>query len=119
MRALVLCLSLLTASTVAASDLRCGTHLITEGADQYEVLSKCGQPVYKQSIRVPVLALSGQRAVVYEPGQPERVVDIQEQEPRYQEIERWTYNPGSGSFLRYLDFDQGRLVRITLGSRSD
>ncbi|MBI2381726.1 MAG: DUF2845 domain-containing protein [Gammaproteobacteria bacterium] len=113
-------LFLLLSTAAQAGDLRCGTHLITEGASQYELLQKCGEPVYKQWIREPVLALRNRRLVIQDSGRPggERVIDAQEQEPEYREIERWTYDPGSGSFLRFVDFDQGRIIRITLGPRS-
>ena len=62
-------LFLLLTSAAQAGDLRCGTHLITEGASQYELLQKCGEPVYKQWIREPVLALRNKRLVIQDPNQ--------------------------------------------------
>ena len=33
-------------------------------------------------------------------------------------FERWVYDPGPGSLLRIVEFRDGRLVRVTTGSRS-
>jgi len=32
-------------------------------------------------------------------------------------MERWTYNLGSNKFIRYLEFQNGRLIRIITGDK--
>lgn len=112
-------LAILSMYPAAAGELRCDTHLITEGASQYDVLRKCGEPVYKETLKIPLIQPDARRTVVYDDqGRPIGTADSSGATVIYKEIQRWTYDPGSGSFLRLLDFDNGVLVRIEMGPRS-
>ena len=65
---------------------RCEHDALRIGDRTFEVLAKCGEPVYRDLRR-------GQAA-----------------------IEVWTYDFGRRSFVRFLEFESGRLVRIRTGS---
>lgn len=65
---------------------RCGHDAFRIGDRTFDVLTRCGEPVYRDLRR-------GQAA-----------------------IEVWTYDFGQGSFVRFLEFEGGRLVRIRTGS---
>lgn len=95
---LVAAASDITASDITASDFRCGSRIITIGDYKYDVLSKCGEPSH------------------VEVWQEVNIFGLQ---PRFVEeqviVERWEYNLGPTSFIRYLRFENDRLIRITQG----
>ena len=100
--------------TSIASDrtLRCQGHLISIGAEKSEVLEKCSDP---------------DKVSRWEVGQNSYISQIYDYEKdRYQApksikgpilMERWTYNFGSNKFIRFLDFENGRLIRIETGEK--
>jgi len=94
-----------------AEDFRCGGDIISIGARKTEVLRKCGEPSsietweavrYKSSL--------GSRPVLPDEdlARPFLVKELVN-------IEEWEYNQGPGKFIRYLRFENGRLIRITTG----
>jgi hypothetical protein len=98
---------------LAASDLRCGSRLISIGDYRYDVLRKCGDPANVETweevrIRRDLLLSS--------PITPEQELFLRS--PFAKElvtIEEWQYNFGQTQFMRYLRFENGRLRRITIG----
>lgn len=107
---------LVVVSTAGAGDFRCGTRLVSEGDTKFEVLEKCGQPDF-----VDVRHESRIKRDFFERSFERRDLDDPE---RYRfplfvvedvEIEEWTYNLGSQRFIRYLTFENGRLVDIKVG----
>ncbi|HEX4940705.1 MAG TPA: DUF2845 domain-containing protein [Candidatus Kapabacteria bacterium] len=115
--------TLLIAHPAIAGSMRCGRHIINEGASQYEVHAKCGDPVYQQLIEEPVTVISTSQASIYSRlganGQNlQQDILLQEEQPMYRTIERWTYNFGSGRLLREVDFFNGDVIRIETGSRA-
>ncbi|MEJ2650850.1 MAG: DUF2845 domain-containing protein [Gammaproteobacteria bacterium] len=87
-------------AAVAASDtLRCGNRLVSVGDNKAEVLIKCGSPAWKDAWTDQVIDNVNTANAL-------RVST---------ERERWVYNFGHNSFLRYLLFENGRLVKITTG----
>ncbi|HXX57751.1 MAG TPA: DUF2845 domain-containing protein [Thermodesulfovibrionales bacterium] len=96
-----------------ASDLRCGQYIISRGAVKSDVLRKCGDPSNierweKESVRRDFY----------------RDIPVQSDEELSQEppflreqirVEEWEYNFGPTRFLYYLRFENGKLVRITVG----
>lgn len=114
-----------TAAPVCAGSMRCDRYIINEGASQYEVHSKCGEPVYQQWIEEPITVITTSQAslnsrVYGRGGRHYRREDVllQEAQPLYRTIERWTYNFGSGRLLREVDFFNGDVIRIETGSRA-
>ncbi len=104
---------LLTAtSEVMASDFSCGSKIITTGDYRYDVLRKCGEPSHVEvweKVRVkrdfgPWLFETEMGSSRWSPFVKELVT-----------VEEWEYNWGSNRFIRYLRFENGRLIRITVG----
>ena len=117
--------TILIAHPAVAGSMRCGRHIINEGASQYEVHSKCGDPVYQQLIDEPVIVIAATQASINSRfgaggnGQNlQQDILVQEEQPVYRTIERWTYNFGSGRLLREVDFFNGDVIRIETGSRA-
>ncbi len=79
--------------------LRCGNRLVSVGDNKAEVLIKCGAPAWKDTWTDKLISN------VNTPG--ELRVNV--------ERERWVYDLGHHSFLRFLLFENGRLARITTG----
>ncbi|HVK99099.1 MAG TPA: DUF2845 domain-containing protein [Dongiaceae bacterium] len=115
-----------TASSSAfAGSMRCGNQIINEGTSQYEVRIKCGEPVYQQLIEEPITVVTTTAASInsrygYGRDQQQLQQDVlaQEVQPMYRNIERWTYNFGSGRLLREVDFYNGDVIRIETGGRA-
>ena len=105
---LAILLSLLSSTPALA--LRCGTQLIQEGDIAPEVRSLCGEPEHIERWQEDGY------------GVWRRYDDREDGRYRYRrphrgliQVERWTYNPGPGKFLRYLRFENGTLVEIATG----
>jgi len=111
---LIIILPAIWIHTTIASDrtLRCQSHLVSIGVDKSEVLEKCGDP---------------DKITRWEEDYNSYVSLLYDYEnDRYQApksikgpilMERWTYNLGSNRFIRYLDFENGRLIRIETGEK--
>jgi hypothetical protein len=80
--ALLLVATCAPADEMTADVMRCGENLVNIGATEYEVITNCGEPLYKEE-------------------------------------DRWTYDPGEGSFLYILSFGNGTLQNIDLGPREE
>ncbi len=109
---LVSALLLAAASDVTASDFSCGSKIVTAGNYKYDVLGKCGEPsnaeVWEE---VRIKRDPGSRLL-------EAGIELQRVPLLVEEVvtvEEWEYNLGSNRFIRYLRFENGRLVRITEG----
>lgn len=86
-------------SAVASDNLRCGNRLVSLGDNKAEVLIKCGAPAWKD-------AWSDQEIDNVNTVNALRISV---------ERERWVYNFGHNTFLRFLVFENGRLAKITTG----
>jgi hypothetical protein len=108
---LLIALLLIPVSPVVASDLRCGSKLISVGDYKYDVFRKCGEPAHVEvweEVRI-------QRDFFPDIGLEFEIVRRAPLLKEYVAIEEWEYNFGQGSFIRYLRFENGRLRRITTG----
>ena len=106
--AFLLFILLVGAFDAGASELRCGSRIISIGERRHEVLRKCGDPVYvevREEVRVGSSLLL--------PGEEFRRIPSIVKE--LVTIEEWEYNFGPGQFIRYLRFENGILTRITTG----
>ena len=83
-----------------ADSLRCGTNLVELGEVKAEVIEKCGEPIATDSFcRNEYLPQRyGYDAIC-------RNVDL------------WTFNFGTGTFLMNIEFEEGRVSSITHGDR--
>jgi hypothetical protein len=103
----------------SADNFWCGGKLISAGLTKYEIQSRCGEPDhkdyrYEKRIKRDFyrdLFLSGE---LYRYREREKY-----REPLFVDeeilIEEWTYNLGPTRFIRYLIFENGRLVDIFTG----
>lgn len=122
---LVLAVALLVAPLSAADNhMRCGTKLVSVGDTKAEVLLTCGEPLTKETIAVgeqtersefrakyPLLVKHGLLNRGGGSGSLERESSVTFP------IDQWTYNIGTGKFLRILIFQGGRLAVIEKGDR--
>jgi hypothetical protein len=100
-----------------ASDLRCGSKLISVGDSKYDVLRKCGEPAHVETWQE---FRTGRDLFISVPVSPE--VEIFRRSPTVQEfvtVEEWEYDLGQSRFIRYLRFENGRLIRIRTGDYGD
>jgi hypothetical protein len=100
------------ASDVMDSDFICGSGIITIRDHKYDVLRKCGEPSHVdlwEEVRIKRDFGSGLLETEMEwrrwPLFAKELVTVEE----------WEYNLGSTRFIRYLRFENGRLIRITVG----
>jgi hypothetical protein len=88
--------SLLIILPYKAYSFYCGNELVTEGDIAAEVYLKCGEPLWRDRHVEEGLDLTRH-------GIPRTV---------YIEVEEWLYNFGSFSWMYYLRFENGKLVKI-------
>jgi len=93
---------LVTALPAAAQNLRCKNDFAERGDSKLTVLTKCGEPVLKDSFC---------RA---EPIQP--AAKALARQPCHN-VDAWSYRPGSGQFVTVLEFEEGVLRAIRYGDR--
>jgi hypothetical protein len=94
-----------------ADGFRCpGGKLVRDGDHMLEVQNKCGQPDFvtqrleKRKVKTKVRRwIDDHEEEVSE----EQVVEVT--------VDEWTYDLGPQKFIRYVDFENGRLVRVTTG----
>lgn len=111
-----LCLVAITALLASASSLaetrsfRCKQDLVQLGDSKSTTLSRCGEPVMKDSFcrkpHQPVAASSASprgTTVIVNTG--------------CDNVDDWTYNPGVGQFMTTLRFEDGVLTSIKYGAR--
>jgi hypothetical protein len=106
-----------TATTLSspsiAESLRCKTKLAQIGDTKADVIDKCGDPIMTDSFCQPI-AIAAQPQGVQNGNnnvQNNTVISTCEN------IDIWTYNPGSGKFMTHLYFSRGELQSIRYGDR--
>lgn len=102
------------ASPASAIDMRCGTKLMRHGDSIYEVEKACGQPDLK-SQRVELRTERHQSRVSCGEGEDEGACNRVRSRTVEVVIDEWTYDRGSTKFVRFLIFEQGKLVRVEKG----
>lgn len=83
-----------------AESLRCGTNLVQVGDNKAELVEKCGPPTATDSYcrNEYIQSNFGVEAVCHQ-------------------VDLWTYNFGVGTFLMNVEFEEGKISRITHGDR--
>lgn len=96
---------LLMSGAVSAhgQSLRCQGDLARPGDSKASVLQKCGEPQHKDSFCQEVKTAQSETATAV-------VVPCEQ-------IDTWTYNPGTGQFLTQLRFRAGKVDKIEYGDR--
>jgi hypothetical protein len=106
-----LILLFLVASSASASDFTCGSDIISPGDRKFDVLRKCGNPDNVE-VREEVRIKRDLGDHLFLPGEePPGFLFAKE----LVTVEEWEYNLGPGRFIRYLTFENGRLIKITTG----
>ncbi len=83
-----------------ADSMRCGTRLVERGETKAEVTLKCGKPAAIDSCcRDEYIKGRGEYTVVCHP------------------VDLWSFDLGAGNFLMQVEFEQGKVTRITSGER--
>ena len=109
----------------AETNMRCGSKLISVGNTKAEVLLKCGEPMLKESVgqkedskRIDIPLTSETDTVENGPsGNSRDIAIVRSRESVTKNIDQWTYNQGTGKFLKILIFEGGELVAIDNGDR--
>lgn len=113
-RLVALVVALLWFSPLAAradDGFRCGNgRLVSVGDGMKQVRDRCGDPDY-------VTTRTERRAIKHR--YTRRVGNVEESIVEEQEVEvpldEWTYDLGPSAFIRYVTFENGRVIGITTG----
>lgn len=112
---------LILISHVQSFAFRCGKWIISRGDTAYEVIAKCGEPSFVEAWEEERIARDYYDPYLFENDYEDRYGNDYR---RYREslfvkeniiIEKWTYNFGPLRFIRYLRFENGKLMQITTG----
>jgi hypothetical protein len=99
-------------SDARTSSLQCNGKIVTLGATRYEVRIKCGEPASKDTrIEKRISRDCHRDAFNFRERDCREQVLVED----YVEIEEWIYNPGPTGLLRFLTFENGRLIHIEFG----
>ena len=101
-------------SSAHADGMRCGTKLVSDGDSTFEVRRTCGDPdaadrrteyrTVRDWIATPCVQVNGHMRCGFV---VERTVEVT--------LDQWIYDFGPHQFVRYLVFEQGRLLRVETG----
>jgi hypothetical protein len=101
---------LLCSGTARADGFRCGRRLVSTGDHMLEVRKKCGDPdfvaqrIEKRKVRVKVI-----RWVV------NHQEEVSEEQTVEVPVDEWTYDLGPERFIRFVTFENNRVVGVTTG----
>ncbi len=84
-----------------AASMRCGTHLVADGASKADVLFKCGEPLFKES-----------RTETTEVKTKDKGSDTSTKTTTQKIIDEWTYNFGPNRLMQVVTFENGALVDV-------
>lgn len=103
MRAVILMLFCSIFLVTTANAMRCGNNLVYEGDSEFDVLSKCGEPLDKQKYDQPIMQYND------EGNQIGMIIGS---------ISKWIYHNSPEDFQYELIFDQGVLKKINANRSS-
>lgn len=95
----------------ASQSLRCNGHLVGKGESPVALLHRCGEPIWRQPVCVPMLQL-GWVVTPYRQNGPGAVLAAQ-----CVPMEEWTYDRGPGSFLGIVRLYNGVIESVRDGAR--
>jgi hypothetical protein len=112
-----------------ADGMRCGTKLVVTGDTKLEVLSKCGEPDFKETIKL----LKQSKSVNLSDNSSQSGVNLNSRHSSassssgqsgitlgtetIEAIEQWSYNQGPTKFIKLLTFRGGRLESVEEAER--
>lgn len=93
------------AARVPVPRARCIDAVFREGESTYDVLARCGAPAFRDvGVELRALVLGDEHAPAVQSASASVTVEV------------WTYDFGPLAFVRYLTFEDGKLVRVETGS---
>jgi len=103
-------------SNVMATDFSCDSKIVSIGDYKYDVLRRCGEPSHVEVWEEVRIRRD------FSPGLLETGIGLY-RSPLFLTgpvtVEEWEYNLGPNRFIRYLRFENSRLIRITEGDYGD
>lgn len=109
---ILLTVTIIFSSAATADSLRCDGQLAKIGETKAEIIDKCGEPVMTDQYCEP-LANAQPQGVQSGSNNVQNNIAINSCE----NVDIWTYNPGSGKFWTNLHFRRGELIFIRYGGR--
>ena len=100
-------------SVLADNDLRCSNRLVSIGATPAEVTDKCGEPAHVEQWEEQIDGFVTQWFIY----KTRSYQDLPQRIETPVRMERWTYDFGANRFIRYLTFQNGRLIKIDTGDK--
>jgi Protein of unknown function (DUF2845) len=102
---------LLAGPARAGDGFRCGTgRLVSTGDHMVEVRKKCGDPDFvDQRVEKRKVKVKARRWVV------DHEEEVSEEQEVDVVVDEWTYDLGARRFIRFVDFENARVVRVTTG----
>ena len=102
-------------AAAADTGMRCEGRIVSRGDSAYEVREICGEP---DDVQRSVVARTVSRIVRAPcPDNPRAVCRVREEVIVEVIVERWTYDFGNRRLIRYVTFEDGRLVYVETGGR--
>ena len=115
-------------STPALADgLRCGNKLVVTGDTKLEVLKKCGEPDFKETIKMLKTSkhvniadstgskLTSRHSTVSSSNTGQSGITLGTE--TIEAIDQWSYNQGPTQFIKILTFRGGRLETVEAAER--
>ncbi len=96
-----------------ANSLRCGGQLAQVGDTKAEIIEKCGEPIMTDTYCAPLVAANQIQGIQNGNNNIQNNIAISTCE----NVDIWTYKPGSGKFITNLYFSNGQLQVIRYGDR--
>jgi hypothetical protein len=103
-RLIVLLILTMTAASVQADALQCGSSLISTGDTRDQVAAKCGNPADIERSSVLVQSMAWVNGVPVSAGNT--LIEVP--------LELWLYNFGPTQLMRRVRFESGRVVSIEI-----
>ncbi|HUT43222.1 MAG TPA: DUF2845 domain-containing protein [Desulfobacterales bacterium] len=108
----IICVLFFQNDVAADSYLRCQGRLVSIGDTKEEVLDKCDHPDKRDQWEEDHNSTISQ---IYDYKTERYIAPKRIKQPI--RMERWTYNMGTNKFIRYLNFQNGELIKIETGER--
>lgn len=103
--------AVLVPSVEAFQSLGCNGALVSKGNSPVSLLQKCGEPIYRQGVYVPMLQL-GWVVTPHHGGSPSAILANQ-----CVPMKEWTYDRGAGAFYGVVRIYNGSIESIRDGDR--
>ena len=101
-----------TTAAAQADNIRCKDRLVSTGASKYDVQALCGPP---DAVESRVERRSVQKRITFRCADGSGWCSGMIADEVVIPVDEWTYDFGSQRFVRYLTFEDGKLLRVRSG----